>query len=223
MNLFVFAPQKEVADMILSALRTNGYYQTDFETSVENALKKIKQRSYDIVITQSPEECNNFDLCREVKNLHKTTKVLVISLIYSPHGRENAFISGADEHLEYPATPRELMEILDKLRFKYKAEVGEPLILGDLVLKPESYEVTRAGKRVHLRKKEYQLLEFFMRNKNRVINRHTILEYIWNYDTQAMTNTLDVHISSLRKKIDGDYSKKLLKTIYGAGYKLSDE
>ena len=112
---------------------------------------------------------------------------------------------------------------VDNTSKEYQVVPEAPLTLGDLEVHPDSYEVFRHGQRIPLRKKEYQLLEFLMRNKNRVINRHTILEYIWNYNAQAITNTLDVHMSSLRRKIDSKHSQKLLKTIYGAGYRLSDQ
>ena len=97
-----------------------------------------------------------------------------------------------------------------------------PLTLGDLSIFPDAHEVKRKDRPIRLRKKEYQLLEFLIKNKNRVVNRHTILEYVWNYDTRATTNTLDVHISTLRRKLDGNYASKMLQTVYGAGYKLCD-
>jgi len=99
---------------------------------------------------------------------------------------------------------------------------GGALLLGDLTIIPDARQVLRNGKNVRLRKKEYQLLEFLAQNKNKVVNRHTILEYVWNYDVQAITNTLDVHISNLRKKIDSDYPKKCIQTVYGSGYMLCD-
>ena len=105
---------------------------------------------------------------------------------------------------------------------EYQPVYTEPLRLADLILYPETYEAYRGQEKIHLRRKEYQLLEFLMRNQHRVINRHTLLEYIWNYNTDAVTNTLDVHMSSLRKKVDGKKSRKIIRTIHGLGYKLSD-
>lgn len=96
------------------------------------------------------------------------------------------------------------------------------LTLGGLNINTETQEVCRNDKPVKLRKKEYELLEFLARNKDRVINRLTILEYVWNYDTSANTNTLEVHMVALRRKIDGGSSHKLLQTIHGRGYKLCD-
>ena len=98
----------------------------------------------------------------------------------------------------------------------------EKMILGDLEIDPDARLVLRDGKMIALRRKEYQLLEFLMRNRHRVVNRHTILEYLWDYNTQAMTNTLDSHMTSLRRKVDGSHVKKMIKTINGAGYRLCD-
>ena len=94
--------------------------------------------------------------------------------------------------------------------------------LGDLTLHPDENRVEREGKNIPLRKKEYQLLEFLARHKNKVLNRNTLLEYVWNYNVQSLTNTLEVHMSNLRRKLDGDYSNKILHTVYGLGYKLCD-
>lgn len=96
------------------------------------------------------------------------------------------------------------------------------LTFGGLSINTETQEVYRNGKKVKLRKKEYELLEFLARNKDRVINRLTILEYVWNYDVSVDTNTLEVHMVALRRKIDGGQTHKLLQTIHGRGYKLCD-
>ncbi len=107
--------------------------------------------------------------------------------------------------------------------FIYMSELNMgPLNFSELKIDPGAFEVKRNGKPINLRRKEFQLLEFLARNKNRVVNRHTLLEYIWNYNTSAVTNTLEVHMSNLRRKIDGDYSNKIIQTIYGAGYKFCD-
>ena len=97
------------------------------------------------------------------------------------------------------------------------------LTLGQLVICPEKQEVTRGGVKITLRRKEYDLLEFLARNRERVINRLTILEYVWNYGAQIATNTLEVHISALRRKIDKGFERKLLHTFHGLGYMLSDK
>lgn len=95
-------------------------------------------------------------------------------------------------------------------------------LLNTIKLHPNELQVEIKGKKIQLRKKEYQLLEFLVNNKNKVINRNTLLEYVWNYNVQAMTNTLEVHISKLRRKINSEYSSTILQTVYGLGYKFCD-
>ena len=99
----------------------------------------------------------------------------------------------------------------------------ENIILGDLKIDVSNFDVQRKGRKIQLRRKEFQLLEFLARNKNCIINRNTLLEYIWDYSATVMTNTLDVHISKLRQKIDGGEPIKLIETVYGAGYRLCDK
>jgi len=120
----------------------------------------------------------------------------------------------------YDAHPRSFAQ--DARPHLYDGSRGLPLSLGELTLHPDEHRVDRNNKPVPLRKKEYELLEFLAKNKNRVISRHTILEYVWNYNVNVMTNTLEVHVSNLRRKIGNDYASKVLHTVYGLGYKLCD-
>lgn len=101
-------------------------------------------------------------------------------------------------------------------------ETKKNLRLSDLFVDTEKQEVFRKGERIKLRKKEYELLEFLARNKDRVINRLTILEYVWNYDANVETNTLEVHMTALRKKLEQNRPHKLFQTVHGRGYKLCD-
>jgi two-component system, OmpR family, copper resistance phosphate regulon response regulator CusR len=97
----------------------------------------------------------------------------------------------------------------------------EVLKLGSLVINTKSKEVSKNGQRVRLRKKEYDLLEFMAIHKDRVLNRITILEYVWNYNACIETNTLEVHMAALRRKLKAKFMPKI-KTIHGLGYKLCD-
>jgi len=96
------------------------------------------------------------------------------------------------------------------------------LKLGDLTINLKTQQVYRKGKKIDLRKKEYQLLEFLAINKNKVVNRLTILEYVWNYELGMESNTLEVHMAGLRRKLHPDYTKTNIETIHGLGYKLRE-
>jgi DNA-binding response OmpR family regulator len=94
----------------------------------------------------------------------------------------------------------------------------QALLSQDFALDKAKHEACRSGTGIPLSRKEYDLLEFFARNQGRVINRLTILEYVWNYNAQIATNTLEVHMAALRRKLDDKYTKKLIHTIHGVGY-----
>lgn len=96
------------------------------------------------------------------------------------------------------------------------------LPLGDLIIKTDMRKVFRNGRAIPLRRKEYELLEFMAKNKKKVLNRLTILEYVWNYGSQVATNTLDVHMASLRHKIRRSKVARMITTVYGLGYMLND-
>lgn len=91
----------------------------------------------------------------------------------------------------------------------------------DLTIYPDEREVYRMGRFIKLSKKEYDLLEFLILNKGRIFNRNTLLEYVWHYSTDILTNTVDVHMARLRRKIDLGYEKKLIHTVFGIGYRLT--
>lgn len=97
----------------------------------------------------------------------------------------------------------------------------EKMTLGPLFIDTQNKLVTKKGTRIKLRKKEYELLEFLAINKNKVINRHTILEYVWNYSSRSETNTLEVHVTALRRKIKEGLSPTIA-TVHGLGYTLKD-
>lgn len=98
----------------------------------------------------------------------------------------------------------------------------KPIILHDIAIYPNSLEACRGENKIKLRKKEFELLQFLAKNSNKVINKNALLEYVWNYDLQSNTKTLEVHMSNLRRKIDSQHKKKLIETIHGTGYKFSD-
>lgn len=96
------------------------------------------------------------------------------------------------------------------------------LKLGNLTINLKTRQAYRKGEKLNLRKKEYQLLEFLAINKNRVVNRLTLLEYVWNYSLGMESNTLEVHMAGLRRKLRPDYTKTYIETVYGLGYKLCE-
>jgi len=119
--------------------------------------------------------------------------------------------------------PFAIEELRARIRALLRRESGDKngqIRLADLVLDPATHFVERGGKPVELTAKEYELLEYFMRNPNRLITREMAESHIWNYDYQASSNVIDVYIRRLRRKIDDPFEVKLFETIRGAGYRL---
>jgi DNA-binding response OmpR family regulator len=129
--------------------------------------------------------------------------------------------SGADDYLVKPFAFAELLARVRALSRREPALLGTILEVGDLQLDTLTHRVTRGGSEVELTAKEFSLLEYLMRNPDRVLSRTLIAEHAWNYDFDNVTNVIDVHIKNLRKKIDGGSDERLIQTVRGAGYRIS--
>ena len=128
--------------------------------------------------------------------------------------------SGADDYLVKPFAIAELLARVRSLLRRGLAEKSTTLLVGDLSLDLVSHKARRGQNTIELTAKEYTLLEYFMRNANRVLSRTIISEHIWNYNFDTGTNIIDVYINHLRNKIDGGFDKKLIHTVRGVGYMM---
>jgi DNA-binding response OmpR family regulator len=129
--------------------------------------------------------------------------------------------SGADDYLVKPFALNELRARLRALMRREASDKTSVLSVGDLTLDPATHHVQRAGQKIDLTSKEFALLEYFMRNPNRLITREMAETHIWNYDFEGTSNVVDVYLRRLRRKIDDDYEIKLFETLRGAGYRLN--
>jgi DNA-binding response OmpR family regulator len=130
---------------------------------------------------------------------------------------------GADDYLVKPFAFKELVARLRAVTRRQTDTRSVELQVGDLTLNTLTHTAQRGERRIELTAKEYNLLEFLMRNPNRVLTRTQIAEHVWNLDFLSESNVVDVYIRYLRRKIDGDSDQKLIKTVRGSGYLISDE
>jgi DNA-binding response OmpR family regulator len=159
-------------------------------------------------------------VCRTLRQHHVTTPILMLTARDTIEDRVQGLDSGADDYLVKPFAFHELLARLRALFRRVSAHKSGMLVVGDVVLSPATYEVTRAGERIKLNAKEFALLEYFMRHPNQVLTRDMIENHIWSYDFISASNVVDVYVRRLRRKLDDPFESKLLETVYGAGYRL---
>jgi DNA-binding response OmpR family regulator len=163
---------------------------------------------------------NGLEVCRELRRQGNRTPVLMLTARDTIEDRVTGLDSGADDYLVKPFALPELRARLRALLRRDAPEKTGELKIGDLVLDPASHRVERCGKLIDLTSKEFALLEYFMRNPDRLITREMAEEHVWDYDFEGVSNVIDVYIRRLRRKIDDPFEPKLLETIRGSGYRL---
>ena len=159
-------------------------------------------------------------VCRDLRNERVKSPILLLTARDTVEDRVVGLDSGADDYLVKPFALEELQARLRALLRRQSPDKSSLLKVCDLTLDPATHFVERAGQRIDLTAKEFALLEYFMRNPNRVITREMAESHIWSYDFQAISNVVDVYVRRLRRKIDDPFEVKLFETVRGAGYRL---
>ena len=165
-----------------------------------------------------------FELCMKIRNNNIKTPVLMLTSLDSTEDKVLGFDSGADDYLSKPFEFQELLARIKALnRRSVNGFVCSPLRIADLEVDINSKKVKRNNKEIKLTAREYKILELLIRNKGKVFERIEIAEKVWGITFNTGTNVIDVHINSLRNKIDKNFSPKLIQTVIGIGYVLNDE
>ncbi len=182
-------------------------------------------RKYDVIILDVViPGISGFDLCKKIRNNSNLTPVIMLTSLDSVEDKLSGFDCGADDYLVKPFSFQELFARIKALVRRNKESLVNPVIkVLDLELDSIAKKVKRDGKEINLTATEYRILELLLSNKGKVFDRMQIAEKIWGYSFNSGTNVIDVHINSLRKKIDKDFTQKLIHTKKGFGYILSEE
>ena len=182
-------------------------------------------RKYDVIILDVViPGISGFELCKKIRNNKNMTPVIMLTSLDSVEDKLTGFDCGADDYLVKPFSFQELFARIKALMRRNKETPLIPVLkVLDLELDSISKNVRRNKKEIDLTATEFKILELLMNNKDKVFNRIQIAESIWGYSFNSGTNVIDVHINSLRKKIDKDFSQKLLHTKKGFGYLLSGD
>jgi DNA-binding response OmpR family regulator len=160
------------------------------------------------------------DVAKTLRQTGDDTPILVLTARDGVEARVEGLDAGADDYLVKPFERQELLARLRALLRRRPPRGQATLAIGDLKLNPDTHEVTRAGRPIELTQREFELLEYLMRNERIVISRQRLLDEVWGYDPFSMTNTIEVFVSNLRRKLEAGGEPRLLHTIRGAGYVL---
>jgi DNA-binding response OmpR family regulator len=220
MRILVVEDETRLADLIKRGLTHEGH-AVDLAESGEDALEWVDAASYDaIVLDIMLPGMTGLDVCRALRKRSLPTPILLLTARDAVPDRVAGLDAGADDYLVKPFAFPELLARLRALARRPAETQPTRLTAGNLMLDPASRQVWRGGREVQLQNKEFRILEQLMRNPNRVLSRDQIAEYVWDYDFPAVTNVIDVHIKSLRRKLDDPYPGQLIQTVRGAGYRL---
>lgn len=220
MRILLVEDNRRLSNAIKTSLVEAGYaVDTAYDGIDGEELAEITPYDAIILDIMLPEK-NGFDVCRDLRKKRINTPILMLTARDSIEDRVTGLDSGADDYLIKPFAIQELHARLRALLRRESDDKSGQLRLGDLVLDPATHYVQRAGQPIELTPKEYALLEYFMRNPNRLITREMAESHIWSYDFQTTSNVIDVYIRRLRRKIDDPFEEKLFETVRGAGYRL---
>ncbi len=222
MRILLVEDDADLAQFIRKGLKEE-LYVVDVAADGEEGLLLALNNAYDLLILDIMlPKLDGLTLCRRVRDKGISTPVLLLTARNTVETKVSGFDTGADQFL---AKPFAFAELLAGIRALLRRGSSQPLAhlqAADLRLDPASHRVWRAGQEISLTNKEYALLEFLLRNKNRVLTRTAIIEHVWDISYDPMTNIVDAHIRALRAKIDRDFSPALIATVRGAGYMLEE-
>jgi DNA-binding response OmpR family regulator len=222
MRVLVVEDEKKVASFIAKGFEQEGY-AVDVAYDGEAGIYQAISFDYDVVVLDLmlPKR-SGFEVLTEIRS--KKPRLPVIML--TAQGEVNSRIAGLDRGADdYMVKPFAFGELSARVRALLRRGMQEntKLVVADLEMDTATRVVKRAGKRIDLKLKEYAMLEFLMRHANRPVTRTMITEHVWDIHHDTMSNIVDVHINSLRNKIDKEFSPPLIHTIRGVGYMLTNE
>jgi DNA-binding response OmpR family regulator len=224
MRILVAEDERKVASFIRQGLEEEGH-AVELAADGETALDLIVAGPpYDLVVldVMLPRR-DGFAILRAMRGRGITTPVLVLTARDSVADKVAGLDVGADDYLTKPFAFEEFLARVRAL-LRRGGEGGTPVLrVGDLVLDPARRAVRRGERRIALTTREHALLEYFMRNAGRVLTRPMLTEHVWGLDFDPESNVVDVYVGYLRRKIDGEGDRPLLRTVRGAGYTLKAE
>lgn len=218
MNLLIVEDDESVGRFIVQATSEAGFVPR-LATDGAEALGLAKTYNFDIILLDvMVPSVNGFQVCRQLRAAKVDAPILMLTAKDMLEDKIEGLDSGADDYL---VKPFQVGELLARMRALLRRRTGSTTLwVDDVELDPSTRQVKRNGANIDLSATEYMLLEYLMRNAGRVLTRSMLLQHVWRHDFEGSDNVLDVYISYLRKKLDSNRPKSIIKTERGIGYRM---
>jgi two-component system response regulator MprA len=226
--LIVIADDEDaVCDSLSRTLRFEGY-AVEIAKDGKAALEVIRESRPDgVILDVTMPVLDGLEACRRLRAEGNLVPVLMLTARSDVTARVAGLDAGADDYLAKPFSLQELLArvraLLRRSRYEPTSEPSADLRFDDLTLNPDTREVERAGRQLRLTRTEFAILELFLRHPRQVLTRSVLFEQVWGFDFGSSSNSLDVYLGYLRKKLESDGDRRLLHTVRGVGYVLREE
>ena len=223
MRVLLVEDDQRIVDFVQRGLKAEGYVVEVARSGLEAVALGTEGKFQLIILDLGLPDLNGRQVCEQLRSTGVGTPILMLTARDTVQDKVTGLRSGADDYMTKPFAFEELLARIEVLIRRRGGEINpevKELRIADLILNMETHEVRRGETLIDLTPKEFALLECFMRMPGKVLSRTRILEQVWGYSSDPLTNVVDVYIRQLRRKIDDDYELKLLKTVRGFGYKL---
>jgi len=225
MRVLLVEDDQRIVDFVQRGLKAEGYVVEVARSGLEAIALGSEGKFQVIILDLGLPDINGRQVCERLRETGVGTPILMLTARDTVQDKVTGLRSGADDYMTKPFAFEELLARIEVLMRRGGGEIKpetKEFRIADLLLNLETHEVRRGETLIDLTPKEFALLECFMRMPGKVLSRTRILEQVWGYSADPLTNVVDVYIRQLRRKIDDDYDPKLLKTVRGYGYKLDE-
>lgn len=223
MKILLIEDDKSIADSLKSFLQSE-YFVVDVSEDGEKGLFCALTNEYSLVILDKmlPKK-DGLEVCQEIRRNNKTMPILVLSVKSEVPAKIDLLNAGADDYVTKPFSFEELLARVRAILRRPANIQGEVFKVGDLTLDAQKCEVFKGGRRIRLTRKEFSLLAYLMKNQGNVVSKGKILDNVWDMNVDSFSNTVEMHILNIRRKIESSKRDKIIHTVSGVGYKLAIE
>lgn len=220
MRVLVVEDEEKIARFLRDSFEAE-YFAVDVAKDGERGSYFARSNEYDLVVLDNmlPKK-DGTQVCREIRASGKTMPILVVSVKTDPIDKVDLLDAGADDYLSKPFVLEELMARVRALMRRPGSIESDVLTIEDVVMDTVNGTATRAGRDLNLTRKEFMLLQYFLRNQGIILSRGMILEHVWDMSVDIFSNTIEAHVLSLRKKLGDTGKHRLIQTISGRGYRM---